>query len=194
MTIWVSWEFWDPSQKRENSTGCPEKLWIPGMVKVGSLDWDHWDGPNSMESGSIPCFKNCPNGDVSPGTLFLAGSIQMDLNRMPKPAKTAEKCSLDLVDDSLSSGRSVSLFEQKTVKGWWPCVAQQDQQRILAVKWPLLVFPWILHSHSHPWKCPRRNWMRIGAPWDSGIFPAHDMGWGWMGFEFLPSPNHSRIP
>ncbi|XP_056346402.1 dysferlin isoform X5 [Oenanthe melanoleuca] len=62
------------------------------------------------------------------------GSIQMDLNRMPKPAKTAEKCSLDLVDDSLSSGRSVSLFEQKTVKGWWPCVAEQDQQKILAGK------------------------------------------------------------
>ncbi|XP_059701543.1 dysferlin isoform X8 [Haemorhous mexicanus] len=62
------------------------------------------------------------------------GSIQMDLNRMPKPAKTAEKCSLDLVDDSLSSGRSVSLFEQKTVKGWWPCVAEQNQQKILAGK------------------------------------------------------------
>ncbi|NXN90616.1 DYSF protein, partial [Bombycilla garrulus] len=62
------------------------------------------------------------------------GSIQMDLNRMPKPAKTAEKCSLDLVDDSLSSARSVSLFEQKTVKGWWPCVAEQDQQKILAGK------------------------------------------------------------
>ncbi|XP_062349232.1 dysferlin isoform X4 [Cinclus cinclus] len=62
------------------------------------------------------------------------GSLQMDLNRMPKPAKTAEKCSLDLVDDSLSSGRSVSLFEQKTVKGWWPCVAEQDRQKILAGK------------------------------------------------------------
>ncbi|XP_066173632.1 dysferlin isoform X8 [Sylvia atricapilla] len=62
------------------------------------------------------------------------GSIQMDLNRMPKPAKTAEKCSLDLVGDSLSSGHSVSLFEQKTVKGWWPCVAEQDKQKILAGK------------------------------------------------------------
>ncbi|NXB85085.1 DYSF protein, partial [Vidua chalybeata] len=62
------------------------------------------------------------------------GSIQMDLNRMPKPAKTAEKCSLDLVDDSLSSSHSVSLFEQKTVKGWWPCVAEQNQQKILAGK------------------------------------------------------------
>uniref|UniRef100_A0A8B9VC57 Dysferlin n=1 Tax=Anas zonorhyncha TaxID=75864 RepID=A0A8B9VC57_9AVES len=62
------------------------------------------------------------------------GSIQMDLNRMPKPAKTAEKCSLELVDESLSSGRFVSLFEQKTVKGWWPCVAEQDQKKILAGK------------------------------------------------------------
>ncbi|NXE70052.1 DYSF protein, partial [Calcarius ornatus] len=62
------------------------------------------------------------------------GSIQMDLNKMPKPAKTAEKCSLDLVDVSLSSGRAVSLFEQKTVKGWWPCVAEQNQQKILAGK------------------------------------------------------------
>ncbi|XP_025904647.1 dysferlin [Nothoprocta perdicaria] len=62
------------------------------------------------------------------------GSIQMDLNRMPKPAKTAEKCSLELVDETLSSGRFVSLFEQKTVKGWWPCVAEQDEKKILAGK------------------------------------------------------------
>ncbi|KFP72586.1 Dysferlin, partial [Apaloderma vittatum] len=62
------------------------------------------------------------------------GSIQMDLNRMPKPAKTAEKCSLELVDDTFSSHRFVSLFEQKTVKGWWPCVAEQDQKKILAGK------------------------------------------------------------
>lgn len=72
--------------------------------------------------------------------FLLAGSIQMDLNRMPKPAKTAEKCSLELVDETLSSSRFVSLFEQKTVKGWWPCVAEQDQKKILAVRWPLHVF------------------------------------------------------
>ncbi|KGL84646.1 Dysferlin, partial [Tinamus guttatus] len=62
------------------------------------------------------------------------GSIQMDLNRMPKPAKTAEKCSLELIDETLSSGHFVSLFEQKTVKGWWPCVTEQDQKKILAGK------------------------------------------------------------
>jgi len=64
----------------------------------------------------------------------------MDLNKMPKPAKTAEKCSLELVDETLSSGRFVSLFEQKTVKGWWPCVAEQDQKKILTVRWPLHMF------------------------------------------------------
>ncbi|KFV54258.1 Dysferlin, partial [Gavia stellata] len=62
------------------------------------------------------------------------GSIQMDLNRMPKPAKTSEKCSLELVEETLSSSRFVSLFEQKTVKGWWPCVSEQDQKKILAGK------------------------------------------------------------
>lgn len=58
----------------------------------------------------------------------------MDLNRMPKPAKTAEKCSLELIEDSLSASRFVSLFEQKTVKGWWPCVAEQNEKKILAVR------------------------------------------------------------
>ncbi|KAG8550730.1 hypothetical protein GDO81_022142 [Engystomops pustulosus] len=62
------------------------------------------------------------------------GSVQLDLNRMPKPAKTAEKCSLDLLDESIVADRSVSLFEQKTVKGWWPCVGLDGDQKILAGK------------------------------------------------------------
>uniref|UniRef100_A0A8C0X1W2 C2 domain-containing protein n=1 Tax=Castor canadensis TaxID=51338 RepID=A0A8C0X1W2_CASCN len=61
------------------------------------------------------------------------GSLQLDLNRMPKPAKTAEKCSLDQLDDTFHPERFVSLFEQKTVKGWWPCVAEECEKRILAV-------------------------------------------------------------
>ncbi|XP_077157456.1 dysferlin isoform X2 [Paroedura picta] len=59
------------------------------------------------------------------------GSIQLDLNRMLKPAKTAEKCSLDMLDDP---ARLVSLFEQKTVKGWWPCVAEGGEEKIMAGK------------------------------------------------------------
>ncbi|XP_066488201.1 dysferlin isoform X3 [Tiliqua scincoides] len=59
------------------------------------------------------------------------GSIQLDLNCMQKPAKTAEKCTLDLLE---RAERMVSLFEQKTVKGWWPCLAEEGETRTLAGK------------------------------------------------------------
>nr|DBA29492.1 TPA: hypothetical protein GDO54_009716 [Pyxicephalus adspersus] len=62
------------------------------------------------------------------------GSVQLDLNRMPRPAKTAEKCSMELLDESEAPDRWVSLFEQKTVKGWWPCVGQENDKKILAGK------------------------------------------------------------
>ncbi|XP_031751125.1 dysferlin isoform X4 [Xenopus tropicalis] len=61
------------------------------------------------------------------------GSVQLDLNRMPRPAKTAEKCRLDLLDE-VESANHCSLFEQKTVKGWWPCVGQEGDEKILAGK------------------------------------------------------------
>ncbi|KAM4807607.1 LOW QUALITY PROTEIN: dysferlin [Rhinophrynus dorsalis] len=61
------------------------------------------------------------------------GSVQLDLNRMPRPSKTADKCRLDLLDDE-ESADSCSLFEQKTVKGWWPCVGQEGDKKILAGK------------------------------------------------------------
>uniref|UniRef100_A0A8C0GW83 Dysferlin n=1 Tax=Chelonoidis abingdonii TaxID=106734 RepID=A0A8C0GW83_CHEAB len=62
------------------------------------------------------------------------GSVQMNLNRMPAPAKTAEKCSLNLLDETLSSDRFVSLFEQKAVKGWWPCVVEAEEKKTIAGK------------------------------------------------------------
>lgn len=52
---------------------------------------------------------------------------------MPKPAKTAEKCSLDQLDDIFHPEWFVSLFEQKTVKGWWPCVTEEGEKKMLAV-------------------------------------------------------------
>ncbi|MEE6462878.1 hypothetical protein FKM82_001755 [Ascaphus truei] len=58
----------------------------------------------------------------------------MDLNRMPRPAKSSEKCRLELLDESLDADSCVSLFEQKTVKGWWPCVGMEDDKKILAGK------------------------------------------------------------
>ncbi|KAM9834419.1 dysferlin isoform 4-T4 [Syngnathus typhle] len=60
------------------------------------------------------------------------GHLVMDLNRMIRPAKSPEKCDLHLLEQPADP--RVSLFEQKTVKGWWPCVREQDGQKLLAGK------------------------------------------------------------
>ncbi|XP_068130426.1 dysferlin isoform X2 [Hyperolius riggenbachi] len=75
------------------------------------------------------------------------GSVQLDLNRMVRPAKTAERCSLELLDDSDSADRWVSLFEQKTVKGWWPCAGQEGEKKILAGKLELTLE--IVNENEH---------------------------------------------
>ncbi|XP_035282106.1 dysferlin isoform X7 [Anguilla anguilla] len=60
------------------------------------------------------------------------GCVEMDLNHMLRPAKTAQKCGLELL--SQAQEKLVSLFEQKTVKGWWPCVCESNGEKILAGK------------------------------------------------------------
>lgn len=57
----------------------------------------------------------------------------MDLNRMLRPAKSPEKCTLQLLEQPAT--KLVSLFEQKTVKGWWPCACEQNGEKIIAVSW-----------------------------------------------------------
>lgn len=64
-------------------------------------------------------------------SLCLSGCLEMDLNHMMKPAKSPEKCGLELL--SQPQDKLVSLFEQKTVKGWWPCVCDRQGEKILAV-------------------------------------------------------------
>lgn len=59
------------------------------------------------------------------------GHLVMDLNHMLRPAKSPEKCNLQLLEQP--ADRLVSLFEQKTVKGWWPCTCEQNGQKIIAV-------------------------------------------------------------
>lgn len=56
----------------------------------------------------------------------------MDLNHMLSPAKSPEKCGLEMF--SQAQDKLVSLFEQKTVKGWWPCVCDRENEKILAVR------------------------------------------------------------
>ncbi|XP_076027718.1 dysferlin isoform X3 [Genypterus blacodes] len=60
------------------------------------------------------------------------GHLEMDLNYMIRPAKSPQKCNLELLDQPVD--RLVSLFEQKTVKGWWPCTCDQNGEKIIAGK------------------------------------------------------------
>ena len=66
---------------------------------------------------------------------FLPGQVELNLNRMPKPAKSARRCSLQQLPSfeegrSSSSVETVSLFEMKRVYGWWPCVAQDPGEEM----------------------------------------------------------------
>lgn len=61
------------------------------------------------------------------------GFVELDLHRTIIPAKTSQKCSLDMIDLAKAS-KFASLFEQKSMKGWWPCYAEKEGERILAGK------------------------------------------------------------
>ncbi|XP_024913615.1 dysferlin isoform X2 [Cynoglossus semilaevis] len=60
------------------------------------------------------------------------GHLALDLNHMLRPAKSADKCGLQLLQQP--TDKLVSLFEQRTVRGWWPCSCDRDGDKILAGK------------------------------------------------------------
>ena len=67
----------------------------------------------------------------------------MPLNKLPKPSKKSDKCSLAQLPD-IEHGRSdvktVSLFEQKRVRGFWPCFNDEQGERELTVTFSSLRF------------------------------------------------------
>ena len=70
--------------------------------------------------------------------MFLGpGFLELDLHRTIIPAKSAEKCSLDMIPDLKAmdplKAKTASLFEQKSMKGWWPCYMDKDGARVMAV-------------------------------------------------------------
>uniref|UniRef100_A0A1A8LFT9 Myoferlin n=3 Tax=Nothobranchius TaxID=28779 RepID=A0A1A8LFT9_9TELE len=63
------------------------------------------------------------------------GSIELDLLNLVPPAKTPEKCSLKmLLGLTGSASTKNSLFSQKSVRGWWPCLTEQDGKPTLGGK------------------------------------------------------------
>lgn len=70
--------------------------------------------------------------------MFLVpGFLELDLHRTIIPAKSSEKCNLDMIPDLKAmdplKAKTASLFEQKSMKGWWPCYADKDGSRVMAV-------------------------------------------------------------
>uniref|UniRef100_A0A669Q234 Myoferlin n=1 Tax=Phasianus colchicus TaxID=9054 RepID=A0A669Q234_PHACC len=67
------------------------------------------------------------------------GFVELDLHKTIIPAKVPEKCNIDMIpeykaDSSQKAPMTASLFEQKSMKGWWPCCVEKDGSRILAGK------------------------------------------------------------
>jgi len=56
---------------------------------------------------------------------------------MPKPSKKSGNCTLDLLPDLTRGGatdvKMISLFEQKRVRGFWPCYNDVSGTRELTV-------------------------------------------------------------
>uniref|UniRef100_A0A6I8NEY4 Myoferlin n=1 Tax=Ornithorhynchus anatinus TaxID=9258 RepID=A0A6I8NEY4_ORNAN len=63
------------------------------------------------------------------------GFVELDLHRVVIPAKSPEKCHLGMIPDPGTTNplkiKTASLFEQKSMKGWWPCYAEKDGVRVL---------------------------------------------------------------
>uniref|UniRef100_A0A5F4VTY2 Myoferlin n=1 Tax=Callithrix jacchus TaxID=9483 RepID=A0A5F4VTY2_CALJA len=66
------------------------------------------------------------------------GFLELDLHHTIIPAKSPQKCSLDMIPDLKAmdplKAKTASLFEQKSMKGWWPCYAEKDGSRVMAGK------------------------------------------------------------
>ncbi|XP_008584158.1 PREDICTED: myoferlin isoform X1 [Galeopterus variegatus] len=66
------------------------------------------------------------------------GFLELDLHHAIIPAKSSEKCSLDMIPDLKAmdplKAKTASLFEQKSMKGWWPCYTEKDGSRVMAGK------------------------------------------------------------
>uniref|UniRef100_A0A8C3W280 Myoferlin n=1 Tax=Catagonus wagneri TaxID=51154 RepID=A0A8C3W280_9CETA len=66
------------------------------------------------------------------------GFLELNLHHTIIPAKSPEKCNLDMIPDLKALNplkvKTASLFEQKSMKGWWPCYADKDGCRVMAGK------------------------------------------------------------
>ena len=65
--------------------------------------------------------------------LLLPGQLELNLCKLPKPAKNARNCGLDQIEHSKHNIDTVSLFDLKRINGWWPATGTKDGEQILEV-------------------------------------------------------------
>uniref|UniRef100_A0A4W5MWI9 Myoferlin n=1 Tax=Hucho hucho TaxID=62062 RepID=A0A4W5MWI9_9TELE len=67
------------------------------------------------------------------------GTVELDLRKLTPPAKISKTCNLSMMEEVTDarphkSDLANSLFAQKSVRGWWPCVTEQDGKKVLGGK------------------------------------------------------------
>ncbi|XP_024152438.1 myoferlin isoform X2 [Oryzias melastigma] len=66
------------------------------------------------------------------------GSLELDLLNLVPPAKTPEKCTLEMFPGMMGTvapkAKPKSLFSRKSVRGWWPCANVMNGSRTLTGK------------------------------------------------------------
>lgn len=92
------------------------------------------------EFGMESFYPNLLSSQLVPATLIksLPGTLELNLNNMPAPAKKSGGCGLDqLPDMNRKKGghdvKMISLFENKRAKGFWPCYNDETGEKVLTV-------------------------------------------------------------
>ena len=57
------------------------------------------------------------------------GQVSLDLNKCIRPSKYAESCGFHQIPRNDFQVETVSLFEQRRLKGWWPCIVELSNNR-----------------------------------------------------------------
>ena len=63
------------------------------------------------------------------GNFSFQGDLALDLNRMPRGAKSVKTCNLDMAKKD-GTIPHVSLFKLKHMRGWWPFTVNTDLEEI----------------------------------------------------------------
>ncbi|XP_071507429.1 myoferlin-like [Diadema antillarum] len=121
------------------------------------------------------------------------GAVELDLNRMVVPAKKSYQCSLNQLPggDGSKKGSSrqvsyMSLFDQKRVRGWWPCYCTEGDEDLRTLAGKVEMELEILdegeieerptapgrdepnqHPHLDPPNRPETSFLWFTSPWKS---------------------------